>query len=161
MIAFYAVKQWFHYLYTGKFTVRNSPIDHIAGILRSSVVASKSIDKITFGTGMSYALALELDDILEKEGYQAYFLPKLKGAINASLWGIEDSLKTVLIKFGITDLNKINVVEMAESSHTKIRNMNETEKIEFEKESKITYEEAIKVLDYIEKKITQVSLLKE
>ena len=34
VLVFYAIKQWFHNLITGKFIVRNSPLDYFTTIFR-------------------------------------------------------------------------------------------------------------------------------
>ena len=101
IIAFYAVKQWFHYLFTGKFIIRNSPLDFFGSLLKSSIAGIKSVGKFTVGTGVTYALCHELDDVLVKEGKAPYFVPKMKNTIQQV--GLDSAAKKFLTAIGITD----------------------------------------------------------
>ena len=56
----------------GEFIVRNSPIEYLTSFVKGVVIAGKAAGKATLGTGFGFALAHELDDILEKEGKAAH-----------------------------------------------------------------------------------------
>ena len=146
IIAFYAVKQWFHYLRTGKFIVRNSPLDMFTTMIRGSLYGLKSVGKVSIGTGMTYALCHELDDILEKDGKAPYFLPKIRSTIQQV--GLENSINAFLTSIGITDMAK---PESVTSFHEKFRALNDNDKREFETNTGISYNDGLKMLDYIEK----------
>lgn len=146
IIAFYAVKQWFHYLRTGKFIVRKSPLDMFSTMIRGSLYGLKSVGKVSIGTGMTYALCHELDDILEKDGKAPYFLPKIRSTIQQV--GLENSINAFLTSIGITDMAK---PESVTSFHEKFRALNDNDKREFETNTGISYNDGLKMLDYIEK----------
>lgn len=149
IIAYYAVKQWFHYLFTGKFIVRNSPLDLFSTMIRCSIAGIKSVGKVSFGTGMTYALCHELDDLLVKDGKAPYFVPRLRTTIQQV--GLENSIKTFLTSIGITDMAK---PESVTSFHDKFRELNDNDKTEFESNTGVSYNDGLKMLDYIEKNST-------
>ena len=149
IIAYYAVKQWFHYLITGKFIVRNSPLDLFVSLLKGSVAGIKTVGKFTIGTGMTYALCHELDDLLVKDGKAPYFVPRLRTTIQQV--GLENSIKTFLTSIGITDMAK---PESVTSFHDKFRELNDNDKTEFESNTGVSYNDGLKMLDYIEKNST-------
>ena len=149
IIAYYAVKQWFHSLLTGKFIVRNSPIDIFSTMIRCSIAGIKSVGKVSIGTGMTYALCHELDDLLVKDGKAPYFVPRLRTTIQQV--GLENSIKTFLTSIGITDMAK---PESVTSFHDKFRELNDNDKTEFESNTGVSYNDGLKMLDYIEKNST-------
>jgi hypothetical protein len=73
MLVYYSIKQWFINLRSGKFIVKNSPLDPIGTCFRAAFASLRNATTITFGTGMTFALAYELDDILESEGKERFF----------------------------------------------------------------------------------------
>lgn len=109
VISFYAIKQWLHNLRSGKFIVRNSPLDLLSTVLKGGVATLRTTTRFTIGTGMTYALCYELDEILISEGKQPYFVPRMRELIRQS--GLESQAKTFLDKIGIKDK-----VEGSESS---------------------------------------------
>ena len=64
MISFYAIKHWIYNLRSGNFIVRNSPLDIVGSLLRGSIASLKTSLKFTVGTGATFALCYELDEIL-------------------------------------------------------------------------------------------------
>ena len=65
------------------------------------------MSKVTVGTGMGYALYHELDELLEKEGKESYFVPGMKKVIAST--GLEEQVKNVLSRIDIEDrVNKTN-----------------------------------------------------
>lgn len=119
VLIFYIIKQWFCNLFQGKWIVRNSPLDHLATILRLSSNSFKTAVNVTVGAGFTYALCHELDDILVKEGNEPYFVPGIKSTIVKV--GLEEKLKNFLNSIGIKELkdrsNYSNV-------HETFRNLN-------------------------------------
>lgn len=146
IIAYYAVKQWFHSLLTGKFIVRNSPIDIFSTMIRCSIAGIKSVGKVSIGTGMTYALCHELDDLLVKDGKAPYFVPRIRTTIQQV--GLENSINAFLTSIGITDMAK---PESVTSFHDKFRALNDNDKTEFESNTGVSYKDGLKMLDYIEK----------
>ena len=149
IIAYYAVKQWFHSLLTGKFIVRNSPIDIFSTMIRCSIAGIKSVGKVSIGTGMTYALCHELDDLLVKDGKAPYFVPRIRTTIQQV--GLENSINAFLTSIGITDMAK---PESVTSFHDKFRELNDNDKTEFESNTGVSYNDGLKMLDYIEKNST-------
>lgn len=145
IIAYYAVKQWFHSLITGKFIVRNSPLDLFVSLLKGSVAGIKTVGKFTIGTGMTYALCHELDDRLVENGKSPYFIPKLKNAIHQT--GLDNAMDTFLTSMGITDM-----VQPVSSIYKKFLELNDVEKTEFETNTGVSYKDGLKIMDYLEKK---------
>nr|YP_009348148.1 hypothetical protein [Hericium coralloides]APX41101.1 hypothetical protein [Hericium coralloides] len=104
---FYVIKQYIYNLCSGKFSVRNSPLDSFSTIIRITLNGIKSMSKVTVGTGMGYALCHELDELLEKEGKETYFVPGMKKVITST--GLEEQIKNVLSRIGLEDrVNKTN-----------------------------------------------------
>nr|QTG38700.1 hypothetical protein [Ganoderma sp. TQC-2021a] len=101
VLGFYALKQWIHNLRTGKFIVRNSPLDLIGTILRGGVASIKATAKFTVGTGMTYALCHELDEILESDGKEPFFVPHMREILRKT--GIEGPAKSFMTQIGIKD----------------------------------------------------------
>lgn len=56
VIAFYAIKQWFHYLRNGEFIVKNSPADLLATMFKATFSGLRSTANFTVGAGFTYAL---------------------------------------------------------------------------------------------------------
>jgi hypothetical protein len=81
-LAFYSVKQFFHYVANGSLVVRNSPVDLLYTMVRVTWTSMRKGAKLTFGAGFTYALCHELDDILVKEGKDPYFIPNLKARLD-------------------------------------------------------------------------------
>nr|YP_009493230.1 hypothetical protein [Ganoderma calidophilum]AWJ64025.1 hypothetical protein [Ganoderma calidophilum] len=101
VIGFYALKQWIHNLRTGKFIVRNSPLDLVGSILRGGTASIRATAKFTVGTGMTYALCYELDEILKEDGMEPFFVPHMREIIRKT--GVEGPAKTFMYKIGIKD----------------------------------------------------------
>lgn len=96
VITFYLLKQWLYNLRTGKFLVRNSPIDSLSTIFKGTITTVKTVTNITIGLGFTYALGYELDSILLSEGKEPFFVPNLKSAVNK--YGLSTYLDSVLDK---------------------------------------------------------------
>lgn len=101
IIGIYAIKQWIHYIVNKDLVVKNSPIDMSATVIRYTVSGLKVSGRFTVGTGFTYVLCRELDDILEKEGKNPYFVPEMKKLLKASR--IEDVTHLLIVIFGIED----------------------------------------------------------
>ena len=92
-IIVYSVKQWYHILVTPqarKYMVRNSPVDISATMFRGTIHTLKTAVNFTIGTGLTFGLCHELDQILVDEGIEPYFVPKIKSAIASA--GLDDAL---------------------------------------------------------------------
>ena len=148
MIAFYAIKQWFHYLYNGDFirSVKNSPVELLGSALKSTFSAIKASTTFTVGCGFTYALCHELDDILVKEGKDAYFVPKMKTGIEKA-W-ITSAAKSFLDKLGIKD----SIPNTKSVNKSLIDELNKTDPAKFEKDTVVSISEGRKIIEYLEQK---------
>ena len=141
---FYVLKQWLYNLFTGKFIVRKSPLDPISTIIRMSVNTLKTTATFSIGTGMTYALAHELDEILIKEGKEPYFVHHMKALMVKA--GIEDLAIKFLNKIGIKDrIDKSNVDELTEY----IKNMSKEDKLQFEQNTGVKFTDFQKGQDFL------------
>nr|YP_009493065.1 hypothetical protein [Ganoderma tsugae]AWJ63860.1 hypothetical protein [Ganoderma tsugae] len=139
MISFYAIKHWLHNLRSGKFIVRNSPLDLIGTILKGSVATIKTATRFTVGTGMTFALCYELDEILVNEGKQPYFVPRMRDLIKQS--GMEAQAKTFLDKLGIKDSLKDLKSEKIDSFYDEL---SDEDKATLESVSGVKWEDFLK-----------------
>lgn len=166
VIMFYVIKQWIHNLIKGNFIVKNSPFvgsPTIASILKGSVSTLRTVTNFSIGAGFTYALCHELDDILEKEGKEPYFVLGMKKAIDKS--GLTDYMKVFLLKLGITDnLPAANAAAPAPAAadysntvHKSLKDLGVEERKTFEKETGINYESWRKGYDYLENNKNKVS----
>ena len=73
-----------------KYIVRNSPVDISATMFRGTIHTLKTAVNFTIGTGLTFGLCHELDQILVDEGMEPYFVPKIKSAIASA--GLDDAL---------------------------------------------------------------------
>jgi hypothetical protein len=110
VIIFYVIKQFILDFKNGKLLIRNSPLDNLASAFKIFLRTTKSTAKVTFGTGVSYALAKELDDILEEEGKDPYFIPKIHKAI-WEIPGLKENLLKFAVAIGIKDSIKLTRFE--------------------------------------------------
>jgi hypothetical protein len=154
IIIFYITKQWFHNLIKGKFIVKNSPFDPIASILKGSVSTLRTITNFSVGAGFTYALCHELDDILEKEGKEPYFIPGMKNVITKT--GLSDYMKVFLIKLGITDNIQTQPVDY-NTIHNVFKDLGIEERKMFEKETGVNYDSWKKGYDYLENNKNKIS----
>nr|YP_009048486.1 hypothetical protein [Heterobasidion irregulare] len=115
-------------------------------MIRGSIAGIKSVGKVSVGTGMTYALCHELDELVVKDGKAPYFVPKIRTTIQQV--GLENSINAFLTSIGITDMAK---PESVTSFHEKFRALNDKDKTEFESNTGVSYNDGLKVLDYIEK----------
>lgn len=145
IIIIYIIKQWFHNLIKGKFIVKNSPLDPISTILKASISSLRSITNFTIGAGFTYALCHELDDILETEGKDPYFVPGMKSIIDKS--GLSDYMKIFLLKLGIKDQLTNRDYK---SIHNIFQDLSLEERKTFEKETGVNYDSWRKGFDYLE-----------
>jgi len=146
VIAFYAIKQWFHYLLNGDFIVRNSPVELLGTSLKATFSAIRASATFTVGCGFSYALCHELDDILEKEGKEAYFVPKMKAGMDKV--GITSAAKTFLDKIGIKD----SLSNTTSVNKSLLEELSKTDPVKFEKDTGLSISDGKKIIDYLEKK---------
>lgn len=72
MIVLYIIKQFIFNVYTGKLIVRNSPVNTYNTVFRMKGNVTKTTVNFTVGTGITYALCYELDEILVQEGKEPY-----------------------------------------------------------------------------------------
>ena len=132
VLTFYVLKQWFLNLRSGKFLHRNSPLDKTATLIRASTATLRSAAKFTAGTGFTFALCYELDEILVSEGKEPYFVPGMRTVIVSS--GCEENAKAFLNKLGIKD--RVNNPDLLDAH---INNVSEEDKKVFETETKVSW----------------------
>src|ERR1700712_3839335 len=65
----------------GKYSVRNSPIDHLASFFKIFAGISKATYSTATGTGLVFGLAAGMDSILEANGESKVFIPKLASMV--------------------------------------------------------------------------------
>ena len=141
---FYVLKQWLHNLCTGKFIVRNSPLDTISTIIRMSINTLKATAKFSVGTGMTYALAHELDEIMVQEGKEPYFVPYMKYLIVKA--GLDDLAIKFLNKIGVKDrIDKSNMEKITQF----LNNMSKEDKSQFEQNTGIKFTDFQKGHDFL------------
>ena len=146
VIGFFALKQFLHYIKTKKLVVRNSPLDPLGTFFRIFSAGIRTTGRLTVGSGFTYALFHELDEILVKEGKEPYFVPKLRGTIREL--GLDSAVKTGLNLFGFKDA--IDVKSNILDFHEKFKSFNAEEIKNFEKNSGISYNQGLSVIKYIE-----------
>lgn len=88
---------------------------------------AKSTASFTVGTGITFALCHELDEILVQEGKDPYFVPGMKGVIKSM--GAEEAAKKFLSKLGIRD--RIDTSN-SKSITDYLKSMSEADKRNFE-----------------------------
>ena len=134
-IVLYFIKQFIVNVYTGKLIVRNSPVNSFNSILRTMGNVAKTTVNFTVGTGITYALCYELDEILVQEGKEPYFVPGIRGVVQNI--GAEEYAKRFLNSLGIKDRIDTNssksITELLES-------MDENRKKEYEAETGQSWE---------------------
>ena len=147
------IKHWFYNVRNGNLLVRNSPLDFLGSIGKAGGYTIKSIVNLSVGTGLTYALCHELDDILEKEGKEPFFIPRLKKGIEAS--GLNAHVSEMLKKVGIEDLQN---VKKSITVPEVIDKLNSEERIAFEKDNKgLTVDQFKEAHKYIEEKYNSSS----
>ena len=135
IIVLYHIKQFIINVYTGKLIVRNSPVNSFNSILRTMGNVAKTTVNFTVGTGITYALCYELDEILVQEGKEPYFVPGIRGVVQNI--GAEEYAKRFLNSLGIKDRIDTNssksITELLES-------LGENRKKEYEAETGQSWE---------------------
>ncbi len=107
-IALWFIIQFIINLFNGKLIVRNSPVNVLNTILKGIGNVAKGTISFGVGTGMTYCLSYELDEILVQEGKEPYFLAGMRKMIKNM--GAEEYAKLFLTKVGIKDrLDKTNL----------------------------------------------------
>ena len=101
IIVLYHIKQFIINVYTGKLIVRNSPVNHFNTIFKTMGNIAKNTVNFTVGTGITYALCYELDEILVQEGKEPYFVPGIREVVKKI--GAEEYAKKFLNTLGIKD----------------------------------------------------------
>jgi ribosomal protein L7/L12 len=106
------------------------------------------------GCAFTYALCHELDDILEKEGKEAYFVPKMKIGLERS--GISDAAKIFLDKLGIKDTipDKSSVNNYLLDQLNKLNNIDADK---FKNDTGVSIEDAKKTIEYLNKNSNSVT----
>jgi len=141
VLVFYTIKQWFTYLINGDFIVRNSPFELLGTILKTSMQGIKGGTSFVVGTGFTYALCHELDDILVTDGKQPYFVPGIKRQLDN--YGLTESIKRMSDRLGVKD---------AALPVDPLDALTDTEKAEFESTTGVPFSVARKTFDYFKAK---------
>lgn len=157
VLVFYAMKQSFHYLISGKFIVKNSclwQINHTLTFLKLFGQSAKNTGSYIFGTGLAFSLGYELDEILSSNGYQPYFIPGIKTTLRKA--GLD---KTVLDIADYIGIKKIESGVNTPSALEKFKNLSLEEKLELEKKFGVKQESVLEALDYINNKNVNKALI--
>lgn len=147
VIAFYAIKQWFHYLFNGKFIVKNSPVDLLTTMCKATLSGFRSASNFPASAGFTYALFNELDQILVKEGKEPFFIPNLKKRLDQL--GFTAVGSTLLKRLGIEDSLTIDY-KNNEKVLEKLNNLTSEQAQNFQKETGMSVEEAKQVINYFD-----------
>ena len=134
ILVFYIIKQSIINIYTGKLIVRNSPVNSFHTIFRTLENAAKNTTTFTVGTGVTYAICYELDEILLSEGKEPYFVPGMRGIVKSV--GAEEIAKTFLNKLGIRDRIEAS---SPRSITTLLESMSEEERGKYESETGVKW----------------------
>ena len=116
--------------------VRNSPLDILVTVLKGGASTIRTSSRFTVGTGMTFALCYELDEILISEGKEPFFVPKAREIIREV--GLENQLKNFLNRLGIKDKVEPSVLD------TYTNNVSDEDKAAFESSTQIKWEDYIK-----------------
>lgn len=100
-IAIYITKESIALIFSGKLLVYNSPFNPYLTAFRAFSSVTKNVGSITVGTGITYSLCIELDEILLSEGKKPLFVPKIKEAVQKS--GLQSQLSDLLKRLGLED----------------------------------------------------------
>jgi hypothetical protein len=109
-LCLYTIYQFILVVVNGKFIARNSPVNGIYTFLRLISITIQTTASFTVGTGITFALCHELDDILVSEGKEPYFVPGMKSIIVKS--GLEGTVKNTLKRFGFKDSEPRSINEI-------------------------------------------------
>jgi hypothetical protein len=139
ILGFYIIKHLIFKIKSGKLIIRNSPVDYLGTITRYCFNVSKGIAGFSVSSGFVYALCHELDDILDKEGKNPYFIPGIKNVLDKT--GINDKLVNIANKLGVKD-KIVNDEDI-------FNNMDSIQKETFTKETGVSIEQAKEVLKYL------------
>ena len=139
MISFYAIKHWIYNIKSGNFIVRNSPLDIVGTLLKGSVASLRTATRFTVGTGITFALCFELDEILISEGKEPYFVPQMREILRQS--GLEGQAKTLMDKVGIQD--KVGDLKV-DPIDTYFQNVSDADKATFETNTGIKWDDFTK-----------------
>jgi len=151
-IVFYVIKDFICFVKNGYIIIRNSPFELLTTIGKILAKGVKNSTKATIGTGIAYTLAKEVDDILEEEGKDRYFIPKIHESI-ASIPGLKENILKFAEAIGIKDsINKTgmdNIKKQGQKINEAIKNLNE-EEIEIIKRYDIDVNSLKKTGNYLE-----------
>lgn len=136
IIVIYSIKQFILDVYAGKLIVRNSPVNPLNTILRSMGSIAKNTVNFTVGTGITYALCYELDEILVQEGKEPYFVPGIQNTIKKI--GAEEYASKFLKSLGIKD--RINI-DTPKSVTDLLEGLDEKGRKDFETQTGESWEE--------------------
>ena len=144
IIVIFTLKGLFQELIEGKFLVRNSPMDVLGTIFKGSLKVLTSTANISIGAGFTYALCHELDNVLQSEGKNPYFVPGIKKTI--SYLHLEDGINKTLKKVGITDAIENND---SNSILNSIDSLSDEDKLDFYKSTGVTFEKFKECLSHV------------
>lgn len=148
VLAFFILKQWFMNIINGEHIIRNSPVDLIGTILRRTFNTLKATSGLAIGTGFTYALCHELDDILEKEGKNPYFIPTLKSELEK--YGLNQKIVLLIEKLGIKNTFSSDHLKMEGRESNIFHNMSSEDQKAFEINTGVNVSEGKKVWEYVQ-----------
>lgn len=122
-------------VFSGKLIARNSPINNLNSIFHSITAVVRSSASITLGTGITFALCHELDEILVSEGKEPYFVPGMKDVIKKT--GMENQVKNTLNRFGFKDSKPNSITDL-------LKKMTKEERDKYLQETGQTWEDLYK-----------------
>ena len=128
VIVFYIIKQFIVQLLKGDFIVRNSPLDSFATLITVTIKSIRATASVTVGTGLTYALCHELDDILVNEGKDPYFVLRMTKVLEKT--GLKPTVIGILTSIGITDSVPVSSEEKL-SRMVRTLSLTEEEKLRF------------------------------
>jgi hypothetical protein len=146
ILVLYIIKSFIINVYSGKLLVRNSPLNSFNTIFRLLGTVSKSTINFTVGTGISYCLCYELDEILMSEGKEAYFVPGMRNIVNKI--GAEQLAKDFLSRAGIKDR-----LSSPRSITDLLNSMSDEEKALYAKETGSSWEDLYKAQKYLQENL--------
>jgi hypothetical protein len=130
-ISMYMIYLYILVVFKGKFIARNSPVNGLNSIFRIITSTLKTSVSVSVGTGISYALCHELDDILVSEGKEPYFVPGMKTLIAKS--GMEEQIRNTIHKLGIKDAKPSTITDL-------LSKMSDEERALYQKETGQSWE---------------------
>lgn len=146
ILVFYSFKQTYHYIVTGKYLVRNSPLNFTWTYMRIVSGALKNTTGFVFGTGLAFSLGHEMDAILVSNDYQAYFIPNLQKTIKAT--GLEPAMHSIFDRLGIQKNVPLDSPNQPRTN-IDIANLTPEQKFELEEKLGVKHESLIKFVEQL------------